>query len=152
MWYSIWFLMIYKISLIYKPWLWLRKIKTVESLMAMGTIFIFQKWKVQVWVTEFLRFIARNNSRHTNLCTRTTTTTYDDTTLYVDGVLCNIIIWAWLKNVKNVIYLHTLITIEITWSKQGHIVLKLLMLTLLPTSLARIKILVVEQLQLFNAQ
>ena len=127
------------------------KRKTVESLMAMGTIFYFTKWKVQVWVTEFLRFIARNNSRHTNLCTRTTTT-YDDTTLYVDGVLCNIIIWAWLKMLKNVIYLHSLITIEITWSKQGHIVLKLLMLTLLPTSLARIKILVVEQLQLFNAQ
>ena len=99
-----------------------------------------------------MRFIARNNSRHTNLCTRTTTTIYDDTTLYVDGVLCNIIIWAWLKMLKNVIYLHSLITIEITWSKQGHIVLKLLILTLLPTSFTRIKILVVEQLQHFNTQ
>ena len=144
--------MIYKSSSNYNIYLWLRKTKNCWKFDGHGHNFYFTKWKVQVWVTEFLRFIARNNSRHTNLCTRTTTTTYDDTTLYVDGVLCNIIIWAWLKMLKNVIYLHTLITIEITWSKQGHIVLKLLMLTLLPTSLARIKILVVDQLQLLNAQ
>ena len=99
-WYSIWLLMIHKLSSNYNMYLWLRKTKNCWKFDGHGHNFYFTKWKVQVWVTEFLRFIARNNSRHTNLCTRTTTTTYDDTTLYVDGVLCNIIIWAWLKNVK----------------------------------------------------
>ena len=66
--------------------------------MAIGKIFIFENENSGFELLNFYVLLLVIISGIQILYTRTTTT-YDDTTLVVDGVLCNIIIWAWQKNV-----------------------------------------------------
>ena len=66
--------------------------------MAIGKVFIFENENSGFELLNFYVLLLVIISGIQILYTRTTTT-YDDTTLVVDGVLCNIIIWAWQKNV-----------------------------------------------------
>ena len=65
--------------------------------MAIGKIFIFENENSGFELLNFYVLLLVIISGIQILYTRTTTTY--DTTLVVDGVLCNIIIWAWQKNV-----------------------------------------------------